>query len=177
MKGVIYIMDITSKNYTQPLFGDMKSPNNKGNNGYGYDEHEQYVKQDDNDQITHIESHQDDLLNVDIPVNYQETPEKSRICIVGGEYNDDIKSLARTRFIDYKGEVFYDNGEEMTDDNKRDMTALYFDNTNKNNTQAFIDEVKKQFPSANVFVTNILDETDDVNLDFSGLDNQNELYK
>lgn len=143
-------MKINSEDYKQPLFGDANMPNQATNNGYGYEEHEQYVNE----------------------VNEYDTTEldyDNRICVVGSEYNKDIKDLASKWGMSYKGEVFYDDGEEMTDKHKQEQTALYFDNTNDVNTKAFIKDAKNKYPNIEIFTTNILDVDDTLNLDFDGL--------
>lgn len=157
-------MKINSKDYKQPLFGDSNMPNQASNNGYGYEEHEQYINETPENKLDEQYTNNDTTNELDYD---------SRICIVGSEYNEDIKKLAKIWKMDYKGEVFYDDGEALTDKHKQEQTALYFDNPNTTKTNAFIDDVKNKYPDVEIFTTNILDVDDNLNLDFDGLNDFN----
>lgn len=122
----------------QPLFGDV-SPNNPGNNGYGYEEHEQYIGK--NEQQTNQ------------PNIYEDSKKDTRIQIKPGLLEKEVMSMADDWRMTYLGDVYYDNGEEMTQDNLNDIHYIYFENTIESKTRAFMNKLQETYPDVEVQLT------------------------
>lgn len=157
----------------QPLFGDV-SPNFKGNNGYGFDEHEQYLRSNDARQST--------------PEYIAPTPKPldlvndKVICIMACGDHAKLNKIANDWHMTVLGDAFFDDGEDMTPEHIDEVTAVYYENSIPNKSSAFIKAVQQELP--NVFITTEIDyypdSGDDVSrfidsdfnaLDFSGLTN------
>lgn len=121
----------------QPYFGDGAN-NNPGNNGYGFEEHEQYV-------------------NEPAPEPHQKNPDCENLnAYVVISPNDDLSKV--TRFANkwhmhYAGEASFDDGEPIDDEHMKEITSIFYENVNPNHTKAFVEQFEKEFPHTNIMVS------------------------
>lgn len=156
----------------QPLFGD-RAQNYPGNNGYGYEEHEQYVgeKEDTSEKTIVPISVSPDLEN------------DSVICVRAGADRFKVDQLAEYCYINKLGEAFFDDGEDMTEDHIAEQTYAYYENKVPNKSKVFLNLIEEQVPHARVYTQEAYSDDlgDDVTrflpqeLDFEGLDDGLEL--
>lgn len=152
----------------QPLFGD-RAMNHKGHDGYGYEEHEQYVNRKDNDDNPEKE--------------YRASlSHKNVIAIQAGWDQGKVDREALACRMEKLGEAFFDDGEAMTDDHMVEQTVHYYANHIPNQTAAFLDRVRDVVPDATITlqdeysddlgddVSRFLPDVNMAELDFDGLE-------
>lgn len=149
----------------QRVFGD-KAVNNKGNNGYGFEEHEQYVESNDRNEDTSVE-------NNPTPVTADNT--SANIQVIAGDDINNVRAFAAEWRMVHLGDAMFDDGEAITDDRVNELTTMYFSNDIPNKTRAFMKSLVQEYPNVRVELTEYLgpDAGDDLSrfgLDFSGLD-------
>lgn len=152
----------------QPLFGD-RARNDKGHDGYGYDEHEQYVNRPEKTDKREKE--------------YRASLSHKRVIAVqaGWDQNKVDREAVHCR-MEKLGEVFYDDGEEMTDDHMVNQTVHYYANHMPNQSAVFMDRVRAIVPDAKITlqdeysddlgddISRFLPDVNMAELDFDGLD-------
>lgn len=155
----------------QPYFGD-GAVNNPGNNGYGFEEHEQFVDSPESESELNIKTESNEAIN----------DTNAYIVISAGHNTAALEDLASKWYMKYAGTAAFDDGEPITEEHKTDITSLFYKNTNPSRTAAFIKTVNEQFPDVNIMVSNELSPdagddlsrfgTNNVDLSFDGLDDE-----
>lgn len=150
----------------QRPFGDA-ARNYKGNNGYGYDEHEQYVSGSD----------EQDNEEKETQSSYDAV-----IAIQAGWDQNKVDKEAAHCHMEKLGTAFFDDGEEMTDEHMVNQTVHYYANKMPNQTAVFVNRVRDAVPHATITsqeeysdelgddISRFLPDVDMAQLDFDGLD-------
>lgn len=144
----------------QPLFGDV-SPNFKGNNGYGFDEHEHYLRSNDTYQST-------PEYIAPMPKSLDLVNDKV-ICIMAGEGRSKLDQIANKWHMTVLGDAFFDDGESMTPEHIDEVTAVYYENSIPNKSSAFIKAVQQELPYA--FISTEMEYSMDLGDDVSRFGN------
>ena len=140
----------------QPLFGDV-SPNFKGNNGYGFDEHEHYLRSNDTYQST-------PEYIAPMPKSLDLENDKV-ICITACGDHSKLNKIANDWHMNVLGDAFFDDGEDMTPEHIDEVTAVYYENSIPNKSSAFIKAVQQELPD--VLITTEMDYYPDFGDDVS----------
>lgn len=151
----------------QRPFGD-RARNYTGNNGYGYEEHEQYINNSD-------------TKDTKQPISLSGEDDKVIAIQAGWDY-DKVDNEADFCHMTKLGTAFFDDGEEMTDEHIVEQTVHYYANTMPNQTAVFLNRVQASVPDATITtqaeysddlgddVSRFLPDVNMAQLDFEGLD-------
>lgn len=147
---------ITSVNGDQPLFGDVL-PNDPGNNGYGFDEQEQYL---------HSEASEQSISKIITPAAESlDLVNDKVICIMAGEGRSKLDQIANKWHMTVLGDAFFDDGESMTPEHIDEVTAVYYENSIPTKSSAFIKDVQQELPYA--FISTEMEYSSDLGDDVS----------
>lgn len=157
---------ITSVNGNQPLFGDVL-PNNPGNNGYGFEEHEQYLHSDaSEEQYPQSEASGQSISKIITPASESlDLVNDKVICIMAGEGRSKLDQIANKWRMVVLGEAFFDDGEHMTPEHIDEVTAVYYENSTPNKSSTFIKDVQQELPYA--FISTEMEYSSDLGDDIS----------